>query len=108
MDMICPDCLEEYEFLGFEVDAETLEHYGLFRCSCSGTILFPEFLTREILEDNDLLDQIKISRRMHLTQSFGGKDTITVKEIFNVIKLESRHLERYIQDFSRESIRLLK
>ncbi len=108
MNTICPDCLDEYEFSHFEVDADTLEHYGMFKCSCDVPILFPEILTREILGNDDLLDQIRISRLMHLNRSFSGGGPITVKEINDVFMVESRHLKRYIQDFSEQSVRLFK
>ncbi|MFO8058659.1 MAG: hypothetical protein R6V10_15340, partial [bacterium] len=41
---VCPDCLEDFQFVRFEVDPVTLEHRGIFSCACAYN------LTRENIE----------------------------------------------------------
>jgi len=106
--MICPDCLEEYTFIKFEVDPETLEHRGQFTCDCMEAIVFPEFITREIISDDDLKDQLRHSRLHYLACSVAENEIRTVSVSRGVINLETRHLQRYLQTFSEQSLRQLK
>lgn len=106
--MICPKCLEDYQFIKFEVDAETLEHRGVFHCDCEKEFIFPEFLTREIIGDQDLQEQMKNSRLLHLRTSVGYSRTTAARVARQMVKAHTWRLERYIKVFSEQSIRLLK
>ncbi|HUT52036.1 MAG TPA: hypothetical protein VM658_01460 [bacterium] len=105
--MICPDCLEAYEFVEFNVNPETLEHRGVFKCSCCDSLIFPEALTREMLWEDDIEDRLRISRLFHMRRAL-GKDVKPPMVKIGTIKLETRHLERYIRHFSEQSLRHLK
>lgn len=105
--MICPDCLEDYRFIRFDVDPETLEHRGEFSCACMDSILFPEFITREMIEDEDLQEQLRISRLHHLACSLKAPaKTVTSRP--GVLAVGTRHLERYLETFSEHTLRTLK
>ena len=105
--MICPDCLEEYKFLRFDVDVQSLEHRGVFTCGCETELIFPEFITMEILDDRDLEDQVKYGRMYHLSRALHGKleGKSTPSEMISV---HNRHLEKYLQYFSEKQIQLFK
>lgn len=107
--MLCPDCLEDYEFVKFDVDNVTLEHRGIFRCRCAQEVTFPEFLSRTIISDKNIVAQLRISRLMHLSRSFKEKDKKTESVLApGTIRLHTRHLERYLEHISNRSLRLLK
>jgi hypothetical protein len=71
--MICPLCLEEYELLAFDVDPDTLEHRGLFKCACEEPAFFPEFMTRDMLLDEEDRERLRLSRLFHLSRRAGQK-----------------------------------
>jgi hypothetical protein len=104
--MICPDCLEAYEFVEFSVNPETLEHRGVFKCGCRDQLIFPEAMTREMLTE-DTEERLRMSRLLHLRRALSaGAKPAAIK--MGTIKLETRHLERYIKHFSEQSLRHLK
>lgn len=105
--MICPDCLEPFEFVDFSVSPETLEHRGVFKCRCSDSLVFPESVTREMLSGEDFEERLKISRLLHLRKALTADKNLPEVKV-GAIKLETRHLERYIKHFSEQSIRHLK
>ncbi len=106
--MICPYCLEEYEFMGFEVDPRSLEHRGIFKCECKGEIVFPESLTLEMMEDNDLLERLHISRRFHMGLRLAGKRQERSVPKSEMISVHTRNLEKYLRHFSEKQMRLFK
>lgn len=106
--MICPDCLEEYTFIRFDVDPETLEHRGEFSCACLDSILFPEFITREMVEDEDLQERLRLSRLHHLSCSVEGNRRRPVLPRPGALAVNTRHLERYLKTFSEQTLRMLK
>lgn len=105
--MICPDCLEEYHFIRFNVDPDTMEHRGEFSCECMDSIVFPEFVVREILDDEDLQDQLRLSRLFHFRRSVAEEPPAQPARP-GVLRVNTRHLERYLQTFSEQSLRQLK
>ncbi len=106
--MICNKCLEEYSFVKFDVDPVTLEHRGIFSCGCEEEYVFPERMTREMIYDDDLREQLMISRKLHLQQS-RKEDSSSFRRVEPVsLWLNNHHLERYIQHFSEQSARILK
>ena len=105
--MICPDCLEDYIFIRFDVDPETLEHRGEFACACMDAILFPEFITRDMIDDDDLQDQLRRSRLHHLACTLQGQSRPAPRRP-GVLAVGNRHLERYLETFSEQTLRLLK
>jgi hypothetical protein len=106
--MICPVCLDEYVLLDFDVDHETLEHRGLFKCGCDESVLFPEYLTRTMIADEDSQDRLRLSRLFHLSQSVGQlKAAVPTFSPF-MLRLKTQHLHRYLQDVSEQSLRQLK
>ena len=105
--MICPDCLEDYTFIRFDVDPETLEHRGQFSCACMDSIIFPEFITREMIDDEDLQDQLRRSRLHHLACSLHGEGRPLPRRP-GIIPVGTRHLERYLETFSEQTLRQLK
>jgi len=106
--MICPDCLEGYEFIRFDVDAATLEHRGVFRCACSEALVFPEFITKELIDDEDIREQLRISRRFHLQRSLAASVEPPARRAVKGMSLHHQSLTRYLEDFSEKSVRLLK
>lgn len=106
--MICPDCLEDYEFVEFDVDQATLEHRGVFKCGCEEPLMFPEFMTRQMIVDEDLKEQLRRSRLFHLQRSVKSEEPSGVKLWKGVIRIHARHLVRYLEDFSEKSVRILK
>jgi len=108
LNMICPDCLEEYQFVEFDVDSATLEHRGVFKCSCPEPLMFPEFMTRHMVADEDLKEQLRRSRLFHLQCSVKAEESSGARLWRGVMQLHARSLVRYLEDFSEKSARLLK
>ncbi len=107
-EMICPDCLEEYEFYAFEVDPETLEHRALFECECEDLHLFPEYLARRMITDEDVKAQLRTSRMLYLGLSVSENRSLRAPMEVKMASVNNRSLMRYIEDFSQQSIRNLK
>ena len=105
--MICPDCLEDYTFIRFDVDPETLEHRGEFSCACMNSIYFPESITREMIDDEDLQDQLRISRLHHLSCSLQGGGRPAPRRP-GILAVGTRHLQRYLETVSEQTLRQLK
>jgi len=106
--MICPDCLESYEFERFDVDEATLEHRGVFTCQCEEPLLLPEFLTRAFLEDNGMSDRLTQSRMLHLRIRRGTESARKAVPVeAKALKVNNIHLERYIRVFSEQSLKHL-
>ena len=106
-EMICPQCLEDYQFVGFDVDPQTLEHRGIFKCECLEVIVFPEALTRDIIVDEDLKKRIQISRLFHLRASIGQEEQKTAPAVSG-LKLHNQHLTRYLEHISQQTFRSFK
>jgi len=106
--MICPDCLEDYEFIDFDIDSETMEHQGVFRCACYESNIFSEATTREMISDEDLKERLRISRLLYIRKSLTEKKKLTTSGPARAISLKMKHLQLYIQHFSEQSIRQLK
>ena len=106
--MICPDCLEEYVFYGFEVDRETLEHRVLFECQCDEMHLFPELLARRMITDEDVKEQLRISRMLYLGLAVSENRSLRAPLEVKMASVNNRSLMRYIEDFSQQSLRNLK
>ena len=105
--MICPECLEAYEFVDFNVNPENLEHRGVFKCLCAETLVFPETMTREMLSEEDFEERLKISRLLHLRQALAQDEKLPLCQP-GAIQVETRSLMRYIEHFSEQSLRNLK
>lgn len=106
--MICPNCLEPYEFVEFDVDPDTLEHRGVFCCECFERLLFPESLTREMLSDDDLVEQLRISRLFQLRMSLNEFKKHESHALDSPTELKNMHLQRYIEHLSDPTLRQFK
>jgi hypothetical protein len=105
---VCPDCLEDFEFVRFEIDPETLEHRGIFRCHCEDETIFPEELALEILDDEDLRYQMRISRMLCVKNALIRHQRRQTRVITPAVELHTRRLQTYLQDFSEKSARQFK
>jgi len=109
MELICPRCLDDYQFVDFDVDPRTLEHRGIFKCSCSQRVLFPERYVRVLVDDEDVLERLRISRLMALERSRQEPRTPSPGEAdLEMFSASNKKLMRYLRDFSDRSVRLLK
>jgi hypothetical protein len=106
--MICPVCLNEYTLLDFDVEPDTLEHRGLFSCECSDPILFPETVTREMMTDEDLRERLRLSRLLYLRHSLDLHQPSLQPSAPRSLRLNTNHLQRYLEDVSQISLRQLK
>lgn len=105
---VCPDCLEDFEFVRFEIDPVTLEHRGIFKCACEDETVFPEGLAREILEDEDLQDQLRTSRMLCVKNALIHHQGRQAREIPVGMEVHTRRLQSYLRDFSQKSARQFK
>lgn len=69
--------------------------------------MFPEFMTRQMVADEDLKEQLRRSRLFHLQRSVKA-DSSGARLWRGVMRLHARSLVRYLEDFSEKSARLLK
>ncbi len=105
---VCPDCLEDFEFVRFEIDPDTLEHRGIFRCACEDETVFPENLARQILHDEDLECQLRLSRMLCVKNALIRHQDRVAREITPAVELHTRRLQSYLRNFSERSTRQFK
>ena len=104
--MICPNCLEDYQFTRFELHPECAEPRAIFSCSCSRPAIFPvrDCLNLEMLND-ELLEQLRVFKLLSFRQAL-DRERQPYPITSQAMPIRVRHLERYLSEISLKSLDL--
>ncbi len=102
--MICPNCLEDYQFIRFELHPECAEPRAIFRCDCERPAIFPvrDCLNLEMLND-ELREQLRVFKLLSFRQAL-DRERQPYPISSQSMPIRVRHLERYLSEISLKSI----
>jgi len=98
--LICPNCLEEYKFIKFELHPESPEPRAIFSCECDRpTILrVRDSLNLEMLQEEQK-DQLRIFKLMALRSAL-DRERRPLPLPSQALPVRVRNLERYLSEIS--------
>lgn len=102
--MICPNCLEDYVFVRFELHPECPEPRAIFTCLCDRPAIFPvhDCLHLDLLNP-ELLEQLRVFKLLSFRRAL-DRERQPYPISSQAMPVRVRHLERYLSEISLKSI----
>ena len=102
--MVCPNCLEQYNFIKFELHPECVEPRAIFSCCCDRPAIFParDCLNLDLLND-ELKEQLRVFKLLALRQAL-DRQRKPCPFSSHAVPMRVRHLERYLSEISLKDL----
>ena len=102
--MICPNCLEDYRFVKFELHPECSEPRAIFTCLCERPAIFPvrACLNLEMLQPEHL-EQLRVFKLLSFRQALDRQRQFCPVSS-KAMPIKVRHLERYLSEISLKGV----
>lgn len=98
--MICPNCQEEYKFIRFKIDPETLNIFACFKCECETELVLPEQDCKALgLFDQEIKSALR-HLRLFIFRILRDREQSPVQVYLKALEAHRWSLIKYLEEVS--------